>query len=349
MKAGIFNGKKDISVVEVPDPKIQNPDEAIVRVTYSCICGSDLWFYRGINKREVGTRIGHEFMGIVETIGEGVKNLAVGDFVVAPFTTCDGTCPECRVGMSIACRERHGWGSADGYDGGQGQKVRVPTADGTLFVIPKDKAPESMMTKILPLTDVLCTGHHAAVCAGVGPDKVVAVVGDGAVGLCGVAASKRLGAKRIILLSTHPDRATIGKQFGATDIVAARDDEAIAQIKALTDDLGVDCVLESVGTKSSWDTAFGIVRTGGNIGFVGVPNDPELGQLTYRFLFDKNVGIKGGGAPARSYMPELLPDVLSGKLDVSAIFTKTIKLDDLAEGYKAMDERTAIKTLIHPL
>lgn len=348
MKAGIFDGKGKISVQEVDDPVIQNADEAIVRVTYSSVCGSDLWFYRGINDRDQGSRIGHEFMGIVESVGDDVQKISPGDTVIAPFYSCDGTCPECKAGVSFSCRNKHMWGS-DGFDGGQGQKVRVPTADGTLFTVLKDKATDSMMPKLMPLTDVLCTGHHAAISAGVGPGKTVAVIGDGAVGLCGVAASKRLGAERILLLSTHEDRAAIGTQLGATDIVAARDEEAIKQVKALTGDLGVDCVLESVGMKPSWDTAFGIVRDGGMIGFVGVPNDPKLKDIALSDLFSRNVGLNGGVASAGSYIPELLPDVLAGKLDVSAIYTQTFALDDLAEGYQAMDERTAIKAMIYPV
>ena len=348
MQAGIFKGKGVVSVEEVKDPIIQHPDEAIVKVTYSCVCGSDLWFYRGISERAAGSRIGHEFMGIVESVGSDVKKLKPGDFVVAPFSSADGTCPECKVGMSICCRNRRSWG-AGGYDGGQGQKVRVPTADGTLFVIPPDKATPELLPAILPLTDVLCTGHHAAICAQVKPGKTVAVVGDGAVGLCGVMASKRLGASRIILLSTHDDRAKIGQRFGATDIVAARGEAAINQVKALTDDLGVDCVLESVGSKTSWDTSFEIVRAGGNIGFVGVPHDPEIEDIKIMNLFRRGVGVKGSGAPVASYIPELLPDVLAGKLDVSAIFTKTISLANLSEGYQAMDVREAIKILINPL
>lgn len=348
MKATIFGGKGDISVKKVDDPVIQKSDEAIVKVTYSCICGSDLWYYRGITERDAGARIGHEFIGEVESIGDDVKDIKIGDVVIAPFSTADGTCPECSAGMSSACRNMHMWG-ADGYDGAQGQKVRVPTADGTLFTVPKNKLTEDIMPKLLPLTDVLCTGHHAAISAGVTKGKTVAVIGDGAVGLCGVAASKRLGADRIILLSTHEDRAEIGTQFGATDIVAARDDEAIKQVKTLTDDLGVDCVLESVGTKGAWDTAFGIVRAGGKIGFVGVPADPDIEEIKLSNLFSKNIGVQGGIAPAATYIPELLPDVLDGTLDVSAIFNLTLPLDKIDEGYKAMDERKAIKTMIHPL
>jgi threonine dehydrogenase-like Zn-dependent dehydrogenase len=341
MKAAIFNDVRDVIIENVPDPVIEKPHEAIVRVTYSCICGSDLWWYRGILPRE-SERAGHEFMGIVEEVGPEVNAVKVGDLVVAPFSAADGTCPECLAGMSSACRNLVFWGNS-GYDGGQGEKVRIPMADGTLFVIPKDRVPASLMPALLPLSDVLCTGHHAAVSAGVGPGKTVAVVGDGAVGLCAVASAKRLGAERIILLSTHEDRAAIGRQFGATDIIAARGDEAVKQVKALTGDLGVDCALECVGTEDSWNTVLSIVRAGANIGFVGIPHAPDLSLQT---LFSRNIGVKGGLAPAASYIPQLMPDVLSGKLDVSAIFDLTIPLADIAEGYRAMDERRAIKTLI---
>jgi threonine dehydrogenase-like Zn-dependent dehydrogenase len=345
MRAAIFQGPGQIEVQEVPDPVIQNPDEAIVKVTYCCICGSDLWMYRGLEPYEAGNRIGHEFMGIVETVGDRVKHLNVGDLVVAPFTASDGTCPECRAGMTTACRNRLDWGK-HGYDAGQGQKVRVPMADGTLFVIPKGKATEQMMPALLSLSDVLCTGHHSAVCAEVGENLTVAVVGDGAVGLCAVAASKRLGASRTFLISTHEDRAALGRQFGATDIVAARGEEAVRQIRAKTNDLGVDGALECVGTAESWDTVFGVVRAGGNIGSVGWPHG--VPDIPVSKIFSRNIGVKGSSAPAAHYIPELMPDVLSGKLDVSAIFTKTIPLSEIAEGYKAMDERSEIKVLVRP-
>jgi threonine dehydrogenase-like Zn-dependent dehydrogenase len=343
MKATIFEGQRKIAVKEVPDPVIQKADDAIVRVTYACICGSDLWPYRGLMPRDAESRIGHEFMGIVEAVGDGVKNVRVGDLVVAPFFASDGTCPECLVGATSACRNRMSWGAA-GMDGGQGERVRVPMANGTLFRIPKEKTTEAMMVALLPLSDVLCTGHHAAVCAEVTKGSTVAVVGDGAVGLCSVAASKRLGAARIFLISTHEDRAAIGKQFGATDIIDARGDEAVEKIKAATDNLGVDCVLECVGTAEAWDIAFKAVRAGGNIGAVGVPH--EVPDMPIIKIFWKNIGVKGGPAPAAYYIPELLPDVLSGKLDVSAVFTKTIPLSEVAEGYKEMDERREVKVLI---
>ena len=345
MRATIFQGPGKIEVQEVPDPVIKNPDEAIVKVSYCCICGSDLWYYRGLTHLDVGNHIGHEFMGTVEAVGEGVRNVRVGDLVVAPFVISDGTCPECRVGMTRFCRNGRFWGTG-GYDGGQGEKVRTPMADGTLFAIPKSRMDDHMMRAILPLSDVLSTGHHAAMCAGVGKGSTVAVIGDGAVGLCAVAASKRLGASRILLISTHEDRAELGERFGATDIIAARGDEAARQAKALTNELGVDCVLECVGTAGAWRTAFGLVRIGGNVGFVGVPHD--VPDVSVSRLFSTDIGVKGSGASAAHYIPELMPDVLAGKLDVSAIFTKTISLSDIAEGYRNMDERKEIKVLVKP-
>lgn len=344
MKVATFQGKGKIEVKEVADPIIQNPDEAIVKVTYSCICGSDLWFYRGLSSQEKGSRIGHEFIGVVEEVGEGVKNLKVGDYVVAPFVISDGVCPECQVGETRFCRHGLFWGTG-GYDAGQGEKVRMPFADHTVVVIPNGKdLDEHLLKAILPLTDVLSTGHHAAIDGHVTAGSTVAVIGDGAVGLCAVAASKRLGASRIFLVSTHEDRAALGKKFGATDIIDVRGKEAAAKIKEATRDLGVDVALECVGTNDSWEIAKAAVRIGGNIGFVGVPHGVE--NISIPHLFGNNVGIKGSGASALHYIPQLLPDVLSGKLDVSDIFTKTISLDDIAEGYEAMDQRKAIKVVI---
>jgi threonine dehydrogenase-like Zn-dependent dehydrogenase len=344
MKAAIFLGPRKIEVQDVPDSTIENPDDAIVKVTHTCICGSDLWWYRGLLERDVGP-IGHEFMGIVEAIGEGVKNVKPGDLVVAPFLISDGTCPECQVGITSSCRNVQRWGT-EGNDAGQGEKVRVPLADGTLFVIPQNEKIEKLMPALLPLSDVLCTGHHAAVCAKVEKGSTVLVIGDGAVGLCAVAASKRLGASRIFLGSTHPDRAEVGTKFGATDVIEARGEEAVQQVKAMTDNLGVDCVLECVGTAESWETAFGAVRDGGNIGAVGLPY--EIPDIPISKIFWRNVGIKGGPAPAAHYIPELMSDVISGKLNVSAVFTMTVSLSDIAKGYEAMDQRRAIKVLVKP-
>jgi len=345
MKATIFQGPGKIEVQEVPDPIIQNPDEAIVKISYTTICGSDLWYYRGLSPLDVGKHIGHEFIGKVEAVGESVRNVRAGDFVVAPFVISDGTCPECRVGMTRFCRNGRFWGTG-GYDGGQGEKARLPMADGTLRVVLKSNLDDHMMRALLPLSDVLSTGHHAAVCAQVGRGSKVAVIGDGAVGLCAVAASKRLGASKIFLISTHEDRAKIGERFGATDIISARGDNAIRQVKALTNDLGVDCGLECVGTADAWNTILGMVRVGGNVGFVGVPHD--VPDISVSGLFSNDIGIKGSGSPAAHYITELMPDVLSGKLDVSEIFTRTIPLSNIAEGYKDMDERREIKVLVTP-
>jgi len=344
MQAGIFHGANDVRVEEVPDSKLKSPVEAIVRVTYSCICGSDLWSYRGLSPKDKGARLGHEFIGEVVEVGKKVSKIKKGDFVIAPFWMIDGTCLMCKQGSSMACLNGSAWSRGD-YDGGQGEMVRVPFADASLFPFPVRKAlSKKLMPALLSLTDVMCTGHHAAVCAGVSKGSTVAVIGDGAVGLCAVLASKRLGAKRIIHLSSHKDRAAIGKKFGATETVSERGEAALAKIKKLTKGIGVDCVLECVGTKESWDSAFGIAKEGGKIGWVGIPyGAPEIKLAD---LFGKNVGIVGGRAPAHLYIPQLLPEVLSGKLDPSAIFDKTIKLKDLDAGYKAMDQRKAIKVMI---
>jgi threonine dehydrogenase-like Zn-dependent dehydrogenase len=346
MKAAIFRGKGSIVVEDVLDPTIDGPDHAVVKVTYACICGSDLWFYRGISEIKEGSRIGHEFMGTVEAVGDNVKNMKVGDLVIAPFFISDGTCVECKAGETKFCRNGFFWGQG-GSDGGQGEKVNVPLADGTLVVVPNGKdLDEHKLRALLPLTDVMSTGHHAAIDARVGNGSTVAVVGDGAVGLCAVAASKRLGASRIFLVSTHDDRAALGKKFGATDIINVRGDEAIKKIKEATDDLGVDCALECVGNPDAWELAWGVVRKGGNIGVVGVPHD--VPDIPVDKLFSSNVGVKGSGASARAYIPELMQDVLDGKLDVSEVFTKEVSLSDIAEGYKDMDERREIKILVKP-
>ena len=341
MKAGTYYGPHDIRIEEVPNPRILAPTDALVKITHTCICGSDLWSYRGITPGEEGERTGHELMGIVEEVGSAVTKVKAGDLVVAPFDWADGTCPVCRKGMTSACWYGGIWGSQE-TDGGQGQKTRAPYADANLFVIPEDKRQEALYPAILALSDVMCTGHHAAVSGGVTRGSSVAVIGDGAVGLCAVLASKRLGAKRIFLLSTHEDRQEIGRKFGA-EIIAARGEEAAEKVKELTDGLGVDVVLECVGTASSWDTAFELVRPGGRIGYVGVPHGVTLDISK---MFRKNIGVVGGVAPAGYYIPQLLPDVLSGALDPSSIFTLSLPLSELAKGYEAMDKREAIKVMI---
>lgn len=343
MRAAVFYGPGDIRIDDVPDPKIKDEEDLIVRIAYSCICGSDLWSFRGQSKRKKGTRIGHEFMGVVEEVGQKVKVIKKGDFVIAPFSRSCGSCQECKAGMSSSCRNGGYWGE-DGYDACQGEKVRVPNGDRMLFVVPTKKLNEKLMPSLMTLADVLCTGYHAALCAGVDSDKTVAVIGDGAVGLCAVLASKYLGAKKIVLLSSHEDRAKLGRKYGASDIVSERGAGGIKAARKLTDDLGFDCVLECVGTQESWDTAFGIVRKGGRIGWVGIHHGVE--PVDIGNLFSDNIGIMGGKAPAASYIPKLLPKVLLGELDASGVFDKTIKLEQIMEGYKAMDERKAIKVLI---
>lgn len=342
MNAAVFYGPRDIRIKEVSDPKIQHPTDAIVKVTYAAICGSDLWFYRGLTPREKGTRMGHEFMGIIEETGNAVSKVKKGDLVVVPFDFADGTCPECLAGMSSACRHGGVWASGD-YDGGQGEKVRVPFANNNLFLLPKKKADANPFS-FLALSDVLCTGHHVATSADVAKGKTIAVIGDGAVGLCGILASNRLHAKQIIFLSTYEKRMKLGKKFGATDIVSKRGEKAIAEVKALTNDLGVDCVLECVGTPESWETALAVVRAGGKIGWVGIPHD--VSDISLSKMYMRNYGIQGGRAPVPTYLPELLLDVNAGTLDSSPIFDKTVSLNNILEGYEAMDRREAIKVVV---
>ena len=344
MRAAVIHGGFDVCVEEVPDPVLLEPTDAVVRVLLSCICGSDLWPYRREGAREP-SRIGHEFLGVVEEVGADVATVRLGDVVVAPFMWSDGTCALCRAGVHTSCLHGGGWGS-DRVDGGQGEAVRVPQADGTLVAAPVSTDDERLPA-LLTLSDVMGTGHHAALAAGVGPGSHVAVIGDGAVGLCGVLAARRLGAERIVLMSRHADRAAVGRAFGATDVVAERGDAAVERVLAMTDGLGLPHVLECVGMQGSWDTAFGIARAGGTVGYVGVPAGVTDG-LPLRTMFGRNVSVHGGVAPVRAYLPELMADVLDGTLDPSPVFDLELPLDRTPEGYVAMDERRAIKTLLRP-
>jgi alcohol dehydrogenase len=341
MKAAIFRAEKNIELGERPDPQIQSPTDAIVRVVRGCVCGSDLWYYRGINTHKVGS-IGHEYIGVIEAIGNDVTRLAVGDFVIAPFTFSDGTCPACQAGFESNCEHGGAFGDGD-IDGGQGEKVRAPYADATLVRVPGSDFTDEQLASFTALSDVMCTGYHAAVSAGVKAGDTVAVVGDGAVGLSAVLAAKKLGASRIIALSRNPARQAVAKEFGATDIVEERGDEAVEVVLRLTDGAGVDAALECVGTDQSIETCAGIVRAGGMIGAVGVP---LYEKFEYKTLFWKNVGIKGGVAPARRYIPELLEDVLAGRINPGLVFDYTTDLDHVADAYAAMDERRAIKSLL---
>ena len=342
MKATIFKGKNNIELGERPDPKIQKPTDAVVRVVRGCVCGSDLWYYRGILDHKKGS-IGHEYIGVIEEVGSDVKDLKKGDFVIAPFTYNDGTCPACQAGFYANCENGSGFGNGES-DGGQGEMVRSPFADATLVKVPGKDFTDAQLASFTALSDVMCTGHHAAVSAGVKKGDIVAVVGDGAVGLSAILASKRLGAKKIIALSRHESRQKVAKEFGATDIVEERGDKAVKAVMKLTDNVGVDAALECVGSDQSIETCVGITRAGGQVGTVGVPT---YKNFKYESAFWKNVGIRGGVAPARKYIPELLEDVLAGKINPGRLFDLTVELKDIKEAYAAMDERRAIKSLLN--
>ncbi|HEU4755449.1 MAG TPA: zinc-dependent alcohol dehydrogenase family protein [Agromyces sp.] len=350
MLATVIHAARDIRVEEVSDPELSGTGaDAIVRVVAACVCGSDLWPYRGITPTNEPHRIGHEFVGVVESVGADVRSVTEGDFVIAPFYVCDGTCVNCRNGVSTSCLQGSWWGGEDrtgGFaDGAQGERVRVPLADGTLAVVPRPVVDDEI-PGLLTLSDVMGTGHHAAVSAGVGPGDSVAVVGDGAVGLCAVIAAKRLGATTIIAMSRHADRQALAREFGATHIVEERGDEGVARVLELTGGIGADRVLECVGTKESMDQALRSARPGGMVGFVGVPNGGP--ELPVRQMFNRNVGVNGGVAPVRDYIAELLPDVRSGAIRPGLVFDLELPLSDAAEAYAAMDERRATKVLLRP-
>jgi threonine dehydrogenase-like Zn-dependent dehydrogenase len=313
----------------------------VVRVVFGCVCGSDLWYYRGESPHALGP-IGHEFIGIVEQIGGDVRSIARGDLVVAPFKFSDGTCAHCRAGWTSNCVAGAPFGT-DGVDGGQGEVVRVPFADGTLVKVPGSGHADETLRSLLTLSDVMATGHHAVVSAGVSGGSVVAVVGDGAVGLCAVIAARRLNADRIIALSRHAPRQALARAFGATDIIAERGDAAIQQILEMTDGVGVDAAVECVGTAESFATAFAIARPGSMVGFVGVPHGVDVPIDT---MFGRNIGLRGGSAPVRRYIPELLGDVLEGRIDPGRVFDFETNLDGVAEAYRSMDERRVIKSLL---
>ena len=354
MRATMIHGTRDIRVADRPDPELRLPGDAIVRVTATCVCGSDLWPYRGVREIARPKPIGHEFVGVVEAVGDAVSTLAVGDFVVAPWAVSCGACPPCRNGVQVACEHRASWGGSDEeglpVDGGQGERVRVPLADGTLVPVPgiaRDTVPdEGLLKSLLTLSDVMGTGHHAAVAARVGPGRSVVVVGDGAVGLCGVLAARRLGAERIIAMSRHEDRAAIARELGATDVVAERGAEAAERVRGLLGGVLADSVLECVGTKESMDQALRCTRPGGSLGFVGVPAGGA--ELPIGVLFSKNISVGGGAASTRHYLPELLEDVFSGAINPGLVFDSVMPLEDAAEAYAAMDERRAVKVMLVP-
>jgi len=343
MKAAIFKGKETIAVEDRPKPAIAEPTDAVVRVVIACVCGSDLWFYRGISDLPHGG-VGHEFIGVVDEVGSAVEGLAVGDFVISPFSWSDGTCKNCEAGFHTACVHGGFFGQGGHDDGGQAEFVRVPHADGTLVPVPgTDFSPETMAS-LLALTDVMSTGYHAAVSAGVKTGDTVAVVGDGAVGLSGVLSARLLGAGRIVVLgSTHEDRHALAREWGATDLITERGEKAVKGLQDLTDGYGADAVLECVGTKEATETAFAVAKAGAIVGRVGVPHDAAVDA---EGTFYRNVGMRGGPAPARAYQPELLRAVLDGSINPGKVFDLITDLDHIADAYAAMDERRAIKALI---
>ncbi len=332
----------DVRVETVPDAHLIEPTDALVVVTRAAICGSDLWPYKKMERSETGQRMGHEFIGRVEAVGAEVRTVRRGDVVVAPFKWSDGTCTFCKAGLQTSCLHGGYWGEAE-VDGGQGEAVRVPQADGTLVVLPGG-ADNALMPSLLTLADVMSTGHHAALSAKAGPGKIVAVVGDGAVGLCGVIAARRLGAEQIVLLGRHPKRIALAKAFGATDIVSERGEAAIERVRELTGGLGAHSVLECVGLAESTLTALSITRPGGAVGRVGVPQDEAMPAALPAFR--KNLTIAGGPAPARAYIQGLLPDVLEGRIEPGRVFDWVAGLERVPDGYRAMNERKAIKALI---
>jgi threonine dehydrogenase-like Zn-dependent dehydrogenase len=334
----------DVRVEDVPDAAIVEPTDAILRVTRASICGSDLHPYHQMERSETGRPMGHEAIGVVEDVGTEVRNIKQGDLVVMPFAFSDGTCAFCREGLHTACVHV---GFFDGYgtSAAQAEAVRVPYADGTLYPLPVGEG-DALVASLLTLSDVMGTGHHAAVVAKVGPGKRAAVVGDGAVGLCGVIAARRLGAEQIIILGRHEDRIALAREFGATDVVAERGEQAVERVRELTGGDGVHSVLECVGYEQAVETAIGIARPGGAVGRVGVPQYTEIPAALPAFF--GNITVGGGPAPVRAYIEELLPDVLEGRIQPGRVFDRTLDLDGVPDGYRAMDDREAIKVRVTP-
>ncbi len=342
MKATVMYKAGDVRIDNVPDARVINPKDALVRVTRACICGSDLWPYKAMEPSETGIVMGHEAIGIVEDVGKDVRNTKRGDFVIMPFAWSDGTCEFCAKGLQTACVHGGFFGNEE-IPGAQSEAVRVPLADGTLYALPVEKD-DALLPSLLTLSDVMGTGHHAAVSAKVAPGNIVAVVGDGAVGLCGVIAAKRLGAEQIIILGHHRDRIALAREFGATNVVSERGDEAVERVLEITGGLGAHSVLECVGLEQSTITALNIARAGGAVGRVGVPQDAKIPMADETFY--KNITISGGPAPVRAYIEDLLPDVLEGRIEPGRVFDRTTNLDGVPDGYRAMNEREALKVMI---
>jgi threonine dehydrogenase-like Zn-dependent dehydrogenase len=340
MKGAVLHGPRDVRFEKRADPTIVEPTDAILRLSATCICGSDLWPYRGIEPVKRPTPMGHEYCGIVEEVGRDVKHVKKGQFVIGSFFASDNTCPICNAGYQSRCVDARPVGA----EGAQAPFLRVPLADGTLVATPEIPS-DDLVPSLLATSDVLGTGWFAADAAAAGPGKTVAVVGDGAVGLLGVLSAKQMGAERIIAMSRHADRQRLAREFGATDIVTERGDEGVARIKDMTGGLGAHSVIEAVGTQESMMQAIRSTRPGGHIGYVGVSHGVELPGLE---LFFAEVHLMGGPAPVRRYLPELIDLVLDGTINPGKVFDQTLPLAQVAEGYRAMDERRAIKTLLLP-
>lgn len=340
MKGTMLYGTRDVRFEERPDPKIIEPTDAIIRLSATCVCGSDLWPYRGIDPINQPMPMGHEYAGIVEEVGSEVKHIKPGQFVIGSFFASDNTCEICRSGYQTSCVQRQ----PGAPTGAQAQYARIPLADGTLVATP-ELPPDDLIPSLLSVSDALGTGWFAADAANVKPGSIVAVVGDGAVGLLGVLSAKQMGAERIIAISRHADRQKLALAFGATDIVTERGDEGVAKIKDLTNGLGAHSVIEAVGTQESMMQAIRSTRPGGHVGFVGVLHDVEIPGKEFFF---SHVHLHGGPAPVRRYMPELIDLIWNRKINPGKVFDLTLPLEQVAEGYRAMDERRAIKALLRP-
>jgi threonine dehydrogenase-like Zn-dependent dehydrogenase len=343
MRATYIYGAGDVRVINVPDPVIQQPTDAIVRVVRACICGSDLHPYHNMPATTEGNSIGHECIGIIEDIGADVTSISQGDLVIVPFAWSDGTCDFCREGLQTSCRHGGFW-NANGVGGGQAEAVRVPLADGTLVAAPvAEDSP--VIPSLLTLSDVYGTGYHAAIKAGVNPRTTVTVIGDGAVGLMAVLSARQLGAEQIILMGRHASRTGLGREFGATDVVAERGEDGIQKVRDLTGGDGTHVVIEAVGHMPAYEQAVGVVRPGGIISRVGVPQY-EKAPVGFGSLFGRNITLTGGPAPARAYIQTLMPGILTGTVNPGRVFDREVTLDQTPEGYQDMDSRRALKVLI---
>lgn len=338
MRGAIIHAPGDVRVEDRDDPKIIEPTDAVIRTVAACVCGSDLWRYRGVDPVPEPAAMGHEYVGVVEDVGDSVDKIKPGQFVVGGFYASDGNCPHCKAGYPFSCVNK------SGFDGCQAELIRIPHADGTLFATP-DHPDEAMIPSLLALSDVMSTGWHAAVEAGITLGSTVAVVGDGAVGLSAVLAARELGAAKIIAMSRHASRQRIATDFGATDIVAERGADGVSKIKELTDGVGADAVCEAVGTAESVLQAIRSTRPGGTVGCVGVPHGVELPASE---MFFANVGVKGGPASVAQYLPDLMQRVWTGRIDPGKVFDLQLPLEQAADGYRAMDDREAIKVVLKP-